>query len=553
MSATKVALKRLAAVLPRPVRARLAAWARSGRDRLTVPAAIQAHLARPGRSLELVDGRPVVVHDVGGVEPWRASSLLAARVQRVLHGLGVEHWSVQPRTARITKWAVREVDLDSVIEALGAELAAESCYLRVNADGALPRLVEEGLGDAADARAIELFQYQREPNGRIHHDYSICQLYSWRPGDRDTLCAPGRAGIIHEVEDSRPVATTLVPTWDGAQQPRPTVLATPDATEIDFGVDAVYMWVDDSDPAWRARRDSRYRAEVAAAEVIADDSLADFRFRDRGELRASLRSLEAHAPWIRRIFLVTDQQRPQWLDPASTRVVVVDHRDFVDPVALPTFSSHVIGSQLHRIPGLAARYLVVNDDILFNRPVTPIDFFTPQGSLKVVLSRSRRPLISPDRLTPLEQARANSAGLIERDHGRRVTSLFAHVPIPQSIEVAKEVDQIYAAEVAETLRHPFRSPLDYEVNSWLHLNRALFTGRAVTTTLPFVYFDVGSASARAEMADPRSFARAMFLCVNDSSPLGGEEAAAEWFSDWLERLFPTPAAHERALPGATQA
>lgn len=531
--------------LLRRTRARLAGVFRSRRVP-AVPPALAVHLSRPGRSSVTADGQQVVVHDVAGVAPWQASAQLAGRVQGVLEGLGVDHWTVQPRTARITKWAVRAEDLPTVIDALGAALAPESCYLRTDVDGA-PRLVEDGLEDASGARSVDVFQYQREPNGRIHRDYSVCQLYPWRTSGRGTLVAPGRAGIIHEIDDSFPVTTTLVPTWDGTAQPRPAAHATPDATEFDFEIDAVYLWVDDSDPAWRARRDAAFRAQADAGPGLDEDSVADFRFRDRGELRASLRSLEAHAPWLRRIFLVTDRQRPAWLDPASDRVVVVDHREIIDPAALPTFSSHVIGSQLHRIPGLAPRYVVVNDDILFNRPVTPGEFFTPEGALKVVFSRSRRPLIGAEKLTPLEQARANSAALIERDQGRRVTSLFAHVPIPQAREIAEEVAERYAAEIAETLRHPFRSPQDYEVNSWLHLNHALFTGRAVATNLPFAYVNLGLTSARSQLDDARALAKALFLCVNDSSTPEGE-GGSEWLAGWLERAYPVPAGHERVVP-----
>ncbi len=533
------ALKRMARLIPGPVRAWLGPRARS-LLRPVIPEGVSNHLALPGRSVATVDGQLVVVHDVVGVEPWKSSSQLAGRVQKVLEDLGVEFWSGQLRTARITKWAVRHDDYEAVIGALGSALAKESCYFRSDLEGAQPRLVEAGLSEAELSRPVDVFQYQRDHGGHVHRDYSLCQLYPWRPSERGTLRAPGRAGIVHEIDDSRPVVTTLFRTWDGSAQPRPGALATPDATEIDFEVDAVYMWVDDSDPAWRERRDAAFNA--FGGRALPDDSTADFRFRDHGELRASLRSLETHAPWIRRIFLVTDQQRPVWLDPSSSRVTVVDHRDIIDAAALPTFSSHVIGSQLHHIPGLASRYVVMNDDILFNRPVSAADLFTPEGLLRVVLSRSRRPLIEPGKLTPLEHARANSARLIERDHGHRVTRLFAHVPIPQSIVVAREVEGHYAAEIAETLRHPFRSAQDYEVNSWLHLYRALFTGRAVEANHPFAYFNVGVPESRAQLEDLRSYAKAMFVCVNDSSAPG--EVGPEWLSGWLERAFPRAADHE---------
>lgn len=161
-------------------------------------------------------------------------------------------------------------------------------------------------------------------------------------------------------------------------------------------------------------------------------TLAAHHFRDRGELRASMRSLEMHAPWIRHIYLVTDGQCPPRLDREHGRVTVVDHTEiFAATDALRTYNSHAIGSQVHRIPGLSDHYLLINDDVMFNSPVTPYDFFTATGQLKISFSRSRRPDIAREHQNPLEQARTNSAELMERQFGRRASDLF-EIPAMQS-------------------------------------------------------------------------------------------------------------------------
>lgn len=51
------------------------------------------------------------------------------------------------------------------------------------------------------------------------------------------------------------------------------------------------------------------RTYISAGE----DPLSDNRFRDSNELRFSLRSLERFAPWVRHVYLVTDDQIPKWL------------------------------------------------------------------------------------------------------------------------------------------------------------------------------------------------------------------------------------------------
>ena len=72
---------------------------------------------------------------------------------------------------------------------------------------------------------------------------------------------------------------------------------------------------------------------------------------DNEELRYSLRSVELYAPWIRRIFIVTNGQIPSWLNMSHPKVEVVPHsRIFPNSSHLPTFSSPAIESNIHRIP-----------------------------------------------------------------------------------------------------------------------------------------------------------------------------------------------------------
>ncbi|MGH3703855.1 MAG: stealth conserved region 3 domain-containing protein, partial [Agromyces sp.] len=321
-----------------------------------------------------------------------------------------------------------------------------------------------------------------------------------------------------------------------------------DAFAIDFPVDAVYLWVDDADPRWREKREAvRLSLGMEPSPASTDDTVAAHRFRDRGELRASLRSLEMYAPWIRNIYLVTDEQQPDWLDADHGRVKVVDHREiFADPSVLPSYNSHAISSQIHRIPGLADHYLLMNDDVMFNQPVTPYAFFTSLGQLRVNFSRTRRPDVSRGSQSSLERARSNSAALLERDHGRRASSLFGHVPVPQRKDVALELEERYAEEIRRTVASPFRAPTDVVINSWLHLYTALFTGRGIQAGIKFGYFNIGNPAVRQKMEKMAFVRKFQVICLNDVPPPGGEEEAdPEWLAHWLQRVYPMRAPFER--------
>lgn len=60
-----------------------------------------------------------------------------------------------------------------------------------------------------------------------------------------------------------------------------------------------------------------------------------------------------YAPWICKIFIVTNGQIPRWLKLENRRVTIIPHDQiFLQQSDLPTYSSRAIESNVHRIPGL---------------------------------------------------------------------------------------------------------------------------------------------------------------------------------------------------------
>ena len=134
-------------------------------------------------------------------------------------------------------------------------------------------------------------------------------------------------------------------------------------------------------PAWLAAAAPAFAA-TGAARVDDADGLGDKgnlnKFRDWHELLYSMRSLGAHAPWIRNVYIVTSgpSQVPDWLNASHPRVRVVHHAQLFDDPAtqLPTFNSYAIESVLHRIPGLSNRFLYLNQDFLLGRAAELADW-----------------------------------------------------------------------------------------------------------------------------------------------------------------------------------
>ena len=144
-------------------------------------------------------------------------------------------------------------------------------------------------------------------------------------------------------------------------------------------IDAVYTWVE---TAAGSPDLDRWRSRLSG--IFEDANAGAWRWRDNQELRFSLRSLAENAPWIRRVHLVTHGQVPAWLDLSVPQLSVVTHAElFPDLSVLPTFNSCAIEAVLHRIPGLAERYIYLNDDVILGRPIVRADFFMPDGGTVV--------------------------------------------------------------------------------------------------------------------------------------------------------------------------
>eukprot|EP00795_Rhopilema_esculentum_P003109 gene3108-1404_t len=118
-----------------------------------------------------------------------------------------------------------------------------------------------------------------------------------------------------------------------------------------------------------------------------EEDVSSSRFADNEELKYSLRSIEKYAPWIRKIFIVTNGQIPSWLNLDHPRVKLVTHQElFLNKTHLPTFSSPAIETHIHRIPGLSKQFIYMNDDVFFGDYVWPDDFYTHSKGQKVYLT-----------------------------------------------------------------------------------------------------------------------------------------------------------------------
>lgn len=134
-------------------------------------------------------------------------------------------------------------------------------------------------------------------------------------------------------------------------------------------IDFVVTWVDGNDPVWLASK-AKYAKE---ANVVLN---SDARYRDWEIFKYWFRTVEKYAPWVNKIFLITEGHLPEWINLEHPKLVHIKHSDYIDEQYFPTFNSNVIELNIPNIKELSENFILFNDDMILNSPVEPSDFFS---------------------------------------------------------------------------------------------------------------------------------------------------------------------------------
>ena len=130
-------------------------------------------------------------------------------------------------------------------------------------------------------------------------------------------------------------------------------------------IDFVITWVDGNDPDWLKEKE-RFKESGDNREI---------RYRDWEILRYWFRCVETNADWVRKIHFVTYGHIPNWLNTNHPKLNIVKHEDFIPQEYLPTFNSHTIELNMHRIKDLSENFVYFNDDMFVLDKVNKEFFF----------------------------------------------------------------------------------------------------------------------------------------------------------------------------------
>lgn len=135
-------------------------------------------------------------------------------------------------------------------------------------------------------------------------------------------------------------------------------------------IDFVVLWLDANDPKWQ-----KDYAAYSPQSKIGKESV---RFRDHDTFMYWFRAVETYAPWVHKVFLVTNGKFPDWINKDCPKLRLVEHADYIPHEYLPTFNSGVIENFLNRISDLSEHFVYFNDDFYLNAPVKP-DYYFKNG------------------------------------------------------------------------------------------------------------------------------------------------------------------------------
>lgn len=503
-------------------------------------------LSGGGRTVVTADQAPRIAQVAADATPVRARTANLASVTAALEKAGVGYFRVRGQSDRSSVVAVDAADRARVYAALADICRQIPGYVTVpRANGEQPPAagfeprVWESLTDAA---VLRLTWYLTDPRQRMVLGQAYgCDVEFWTRQD-ETLVAPRRNPVAEQVTASAPTVLVSESLFSGmVPATAPATVRTrsefagrlPD--DVAFPIDVVYTWVDGTDPGWLRRR-----AEAAGVPYHAEAASAA-RFLSRDELRYSLRSVHLFAPWVRTIYLVTDDQMPSWLDCSVPGLRLVSHREiFADASVLPTYNSHAIESQLHHIDGLSEHFLYFNDDVFLGTDVLPRDFFLANGISRFFPSPALVPPGAPSEDDiPSSAAGKNNRALIAERFGTVLSRKMKHMPHALRRSVLYEIEETFTVEHRRTAANRFRSTADISIASSLHHYYAFHTGRAVPGALKYAIAELSHSDMPARLAYLLAHRDRHVFCLNDA--FSTEDDLAQQLSiltPFLDTYFP---------------
>lgn len=333
------------------------------------------------------------------------------------------------------------------------------------------------------------------------------------------------------------------------------------------GIDIVIPWVDSNDPLWLKEKE-QYSPDNNGIMAAVDDTEA--RYRDWDTVKYLFRSIEMYMPWVNHVFFITYGHIPAWMNTHCDKLRVINHKDYIPKEYLPTFSSHTIELNIHRIKELSEKFIYFNDDILALRAMKKEDFFikglprdyailnpincTTRFSVQDIALTDME--IINDNFSKRKQVRENLSKWISPCYGKNLYRSLCLMSWPHFVGfLSKHQGNAYLKstffEVWErefqildnTCKHKFRTRRD--VNQWIMRYWQLASGKFVPITPYGEMYTIGNDNTKLFTVIMDS--KEKTICVNDNNiePIRDYNRIKQNLIQLLESRYPKKSKFEK--------
>ncbi|MBT7459157.1 MAG: hypothetical protein HN795_05710 [Flavobacteriaceae bacterium] len=226
-------------------------------------------------------------------------------------------------------------------------------------------------------------------------------------------------------------------------------------------IDIVITWVDGEDEKHRKKMSEFAPKKEGARQVFTS------RFVQLDEIKFTVRSIIKYAKFVRNIFIVTDNQTPNFLKENQTKgyekVKIIDHKIIFkdDLTLLPVFNSRSIETKLHNIPGLAEQFIYFNDDVLLVKDVHETDFFIDGKPILRGKWKKFKENIFYKRFSR-KKNKHKASHVLAQEKGAKLIGFknlfkFHHTPHPMRVSTLKTFFRKNKTAEHDNSKHKFRS------------------------------------------------------------------------------------------------
>ena len=230
-------------------------------------------------------------------------------------------------------------------------------------------------------------------------------------------------------------------------------------------IDAVITWVDGSEPNYKLKLE----------ENLKNKKIINRQYTQANEIDFCVASIIKFAPFVRKIFIVTDKQKPKFSRirhmVSLEKIEIIDHEEIFrdNKDCMPSFNIRSIDALLFKIKKLSDKFIYFNDDMFLIKMTTKEDWFkdnkavltgswarTYNKQLIKTISHKIKNLLN---IRPSFNAAQSKAANIVGFHNKYFKSF--HCGRPQIKSVIKDFYDKNPQRLTNQIRYKFRDGRQY--------------------------------------------------------------------------------------------